>query len=183
MFNNAGTLTKTGTGIGTVTIPLTNTGTVDAQAGTLDLNSTFTHEVGAVLRGVGTLDISGATVTFDGDIEPGAAGTPGVLNLTGNLVLGATANLNVDIDGTTLGSGYDQLAISGNVTLGGTLNLNRDAAFIPAFVDVFSLMTYGSRTIGIDFDATNGEDGFNGDRRLNASPGATSYNAVVEAWP
>jgi hypothetical protein len=105
------------------------------------------------------------------------------LTITGDITLQSTCNLNVDIDGLSVGTEYDQLAVSGNVTLGGTLNLNRDAAFIPDISTVFQIMTYGSRTIGVDFGTTNGEDPFNGDRRLNAGPGATSYDAVVEAWP
>jgi len=179
-------LTGTGGGSRQINAVLNNQGTLAVEA-TLTLGAfSFTHASGAVLRGSGTLDISAATTTFAGDIEPGAPGVPGLLTITGSLTLQSTSSVNVDIDGYTVGSGYDRLAVSGNVTLGGTLNLNRDVAFIPDIGTVFSVMTYGSRTVGIDFATTNGEDPFPvaaPDRRLNAGPATTSYNATVEAYP
>ena len=68
------------------------------------------------------------------------------------------------------------------ILLATTLTLNLDAAFVPNISTVFDIMAYSCVTG--DFTTTNGEFApFNGDRQLNAAPGATSHTATVEAWP
>jgi len=182
-FTNAGTLSKTGTGTAYFTVPYSNTttGVLDLQTDTLRFTSTFDHQSGATLQGTGALNVSSATPTFAGDIEPGAAGVPGMLTIIGDLTLQSSSNLNVDIDGYTLGTQYDQLA--GVFTPAGTLTLNLDAAFVPNISTVFDIMTYSSITG--DFTTTNGEGApFGiGDRVLSAAPGATTYVVTVVAFP
>jgi len=184
-FTNAGTLSKTGTGTAYFTVPYSNTttGVLDLQTDTLRFTSTFDHQSGATLQGTGALNISSATPTFAGDIEPGAAGVPGMLTIVGDLTLQSSSNLNVDIDGYTLGTQYDQLAVTGVFTPAGTLTLNLDAAFVPNISTVFDIMTYSSITG--DFTTTNGEGApFGiGDRVLSAAPGATTYVVTVVAFP
>jgi hypothetical protein len=178
--SNAGTLTKSGSGTSNLSIPLSNTGVLDLQAGILDLNSTFTHADNAVLRGISTLDISGATVTFNGDIEPGTAGTPGVLTITGALALTGTSNVNIDILGASVGSGYDQLAISGALTIAGALNLDR-GTFDPTIPTTFPVITYGSLVSG-DFDPVTGTGPFT-DWQFTTLANTNSYDVTASAWP
>jgi hypothetical protein len=143
-FNNDGTLTKTGTGTAAVGMPLTNTGTVDAQAGTLDLNRTFAHADAALIQGTSTLDIESATYTslsggFDADV-PGIAGT---LAITGNLALDEFSDLNVDIGGTaTAGVDYDVITVTGDLTIDGTINVTLIGAYSPSIEDEVTILTW-----------------------------------------
>jgi hypothetical protein len=92
---NAGTLLKSGAGTGTISIPFTNSGTVEVGGGTLSLTSIPQFSSNAlsggswVVSGTGTLSIPGgagslrtlagdATVTLDG----GASAFPAVSGLT-----------------------------------------------------------------------------------------------------
>jgi hypothetical protein len=75
------------------------------------------------LAGGGTLDLGTGTVTNNGIIAPGGVGTVGTLSITGNLVMGATSVLNVDLNSPSSGN-YDVLNVSGVATLsGGTLSV------------------------------------------------------------
>ena len=56
------------------------------------------------------------------------------------------ATLNIDVGGTTAGSGYDQLAVSGIATLGGTLTTVAIASYNPPLGMAFLPLTYGSHT-------------------------------------
>jgi hypothetical protein len=164
-------------GLGT----LENQGTVTVEE-PLQLRGNVVHSAGAILQGSGTLDITGATATFAGDIEPGASGTPGVLTIAGNLVLQGTSNINLDIDDYALGTGYDRLVISGSLTLDGcgsgscgTLNLLRDPLFVPDEGSIFSVITYSSHTGA--FATETGTAPFNGGtRQFVTSANATSFD-------
>jgi fibronectin-binding autotransporter adhesin len=142
VFNNAGTLTKTGTGTAAMGMPLTNTGTVDARAGTLDVNRAFTHADGALVQGVSTLDIVNATYTsLPGEFDADVAGTAGTLPITGNLVLDTNSDLNVDIGGTT-GGDYDVITVTGDVTIDGTININPVGGYTPSPGDMVTILTW-----------------------------------------
>ncbi|MCI0702618.1 MAG: hypothetical protein L0241_16160 [Planctomycetia bacterium] len=87
-------------------------------------SGTFTGDVivnpGDTLAGIGT--ISGVvTVTPGGKITAGtsATGTAGILE-TGNLDLSTGAQVVVDVNGSTAGTGHDQLDVTGTVDLSGT---------------------------------------------------------------
>ena len=74
-----------------------------------------------LLAGSGTID---AAVTDNGVVSPGG-GNGGTASLTvGGLSIG-TGAFTADIDGTTAGTGYDQLNVTGSVaaSLAGTLNV------------------------------------------------------------
>jgi hypothetical protein len=66
---------------------------------------------------------------------------PAILN-TGNVVLGSGAALTVALDGTTAGSGYDQLNVSGTVTLTGS-SLNVSVGYAANVGDSYTIIHNG----------------------------------------
>ncbi len=116
LIYNAGTFEQTESDSTQVQVPFNNDGTVLLSAGYLVFENDFYHEPGALIQGVGTLDIANATITgFEGDIGPGTS--PGILSVEGDLTLGASSTVFVEIDGTTIGTEYDRLDVSGNLAL------------------------------------------------------------------
>ncbi len=160
-FHNDGTFKKSGgTGTSTIAIAFTNTSLVQVLSGTLNFTSTYTQTAGStVLKGgalsifaPNAIDIEGGTLSGSGTItgnvinnatlKPGAS--PGMINLTGNYVQGASGVLNMEIAGAAPGTGYSQMNISGSATLDGTLNIT--LGFTPSNGESFVLLTYASET-------------------------------------
>jgi hypothetical protein len=144
-INNSGTFRKSlGTGTNSIAaaVPFTNSagGAIDIQTGTLSVGD-LTHAAGAVIQGRGTLAL-GTVTAFEGDVNPGTS--PGILGITGDLPQGRQSIVNVDLDGATVGTGYDQLNVSGAATLNGELNIK--AGFVPTVGSRFTVLTFGSRT-------------------------------------
>ncbi len=137
-FNNIGTLQKSiGTGVSTIDIAFTNTGTVDIQTGTLKLTrGTFDNASGATIQGSGTLDVSTITFTNSGTIAPGASS--GTLNITGNVTLNSSSVIEIELAATAT---FDVLAISGTAVLDGTLNVTYLGGYLPAVSDDFAVIT------------------------------------------
>ncbi len=97
-------------------------------------------------------DITASAVTLSapaGALAPGAS--PGVFSIAGSYAHSGV--LQVEVGGTTPGTGHDQLAVSGGLTLGGTLNVSMLGSFTPAMTDTFVLVTAAS--IQGSFAATN----------------------------
>ncbi|HEX9727684.1 MAG TPA: hypothetical protein VGA37_04210 [Gemmatimonadales bacterium] len=143
-YVNNGTFRRTtSAGIARVDGHFQNTGVLDIQTGTFAVNNNFEHLAGAAMFGTGTLDLTGATVVaFDGDVNPGAS--PGVLTVLGALPFGPGALVNIELNGTLAGTGYDRLAISGLATLDGFLDVT--TGFTPAVGDIFTPITFGTRS-------------------------------------
>ena len=144
-FQNSGTLVRqTSTGVATIRVPVTNTGVIDVQSGTLAFANTFAHQDGAVLRGTGTVDLTAASVSvFDGDVNPGTS--PGILAVIGALPLTSASTVNIELTGLTAGTQYDRLNVTGLLTQAGTLDVTL-TGFTPAAGDQFAILTYGSQT-------------------------------------
>jgi autotransporter-associated beta strand protein len=142
---NAITLVKNGEGVQALAGNNSYRGATTVGDGTLLVNNTtgsgtgsgkVTVESGAALGGTGT--ISGS-VENRGQVAPGAlAPATGVLT-TGSITFAAGASFDVDLNGPTLGSQYDQLRVVGTVDLGGaTLSLSR--GFAAAADTVFTIV-------------------------------------------
>ena len=119
-----------------------NLGT-SGSPGTLDVSSksSYTLTSAQTLSGSGLVNIgSGKTLTINGGVNPG--NSPGIINVTGNVVLGSNSISTFEIFGTNAGTGYDQFNVTGNLTYGGTLNLIASNAIVPLTgTNFFSLFT------------------------------------------
>ena len=104
-------------------------GLATGAASTVNVNS------GAVLIGAGTVG-GPLNVNGGGTVSPGSS--PAIIG-TGDLAFAAGAAYQVELDGTTAGSGHDQLDVSGTVALGGA-TLNATLGFIPTGGDSFTII-------------------------------------------
>ena len=125
-FNLGGTVILSGTG--------TYTGTTTAQNGVhlrvngvLSGSSAVTILGSNSIGGIGTVS-SPLTTLSASAIDPGQS--PGILT-TGNLLLSSNTNTQIELNGTTVGSQYDQLNVVGTASIGGA-NLNIFLSFVPA---------------------------------------------------
>jgi hypothetical protein len=148
-----------------VNTAMVNLGTVRVEQGTLQVTNssafTFTNrgtvqvDAGATLSGGVTTDggtvtgggtITGAVtfITFNGganSLRPGSAAAPGRLS-TGNLTLNAGTTLYARLNGTTPGTGHDQVAVTGTVSLGdAVLSLTLGGGYTPAAGDKLFILT------------------------------------------
>ena len=105
---------------------------------------------GTLLNTGGALEItSGASVqasgSFTGNVlnqgSLSVANSPGTIAITGTYTQSSGATLNLNIGGTTAGTGYDQLTVSGTATLAGTLNDSLTGGFVPDPTQSFSVLT------------------------------------------
>jgi hypothetical protein len=108
----------------------------------------FSFAQAALLRG-GMLSGAGAitgSVSNNATISPGAS--PGLLSITGNYMEGPNAHLQVELGGTTPGTGYDQLSVGGSAALAGTLGVSYWNGFIPPPGNVFTVLVCNARSGG-----------------------------------
>ncbi len=117
-------LAKTGTG--TLTLAGTNTHSATAvNAGRLVLSGSNTGTVtvnGGTFQGTGS--VTGSVTVAGGIHAPG--NSAGMMTVSGNYSLPAGGTLQIEINGTTAGTQYDQLKVLGTastVTLAGSLDL------------------------------------------------------------
>jgi fibronectin-binding autotransporter adhesin len=176
-------LTKLGSGALVLSGTNSYTGATTVKAGSLFVNNTsgsgtgigtVTVNSGATLGGNGT--ISGAVaVGSGGTLSPGAmgAGSTAVLH-TGALSFSSGANFTLDLNNTTVGSGYDQVSVTGTVNITGSnlvLNLGAglslgDKFYIVANDGTDSIIGTFSQgttiTVGNDTFLINYADNFDG---------------------
>jgi fibronectin-binding autotransporter adhesin len=123
-FGGTGNLAKTGDGtlVLNASSAAAHTGTTTVTAGTLTVNGSISGSttVSSTGRLNGTSALAALTVNSGGTLAPGLS--PGSLN-TGALTLGAGSNLELEVNNTTAGSGYDFLNVTGAVDITGA-NLN-----------------------------------------------------------
>jgi hypothetical protein len=109
---------------GTLSVP---TGT---YPGNVNVNKAITLAGTFTVGGTLTISAAGAV------LSPGYS--PGIIN-SGNLSLSAGSNVNIELNGTTPGTGYDQLNVTGTVSLGNA-NLNVTTGFTPAIGNTFTIV-------------------------------------------
>jgi hypothetical protein len=162
---NEGTLRKQ-SGVGTTAISafFSNSGTVEAQSGTLSFTGAYNQVAGTTLLSGGTLSATSATggvnllggsltgsgtingnVTNSGVVSPGGDGVAGLLTINGTYTQTATGTLALKLGGTGA-TQYDRLHVSGAASLDGTLSVHLIAPFSPMLNDAFQVLTYASRT-------------------------------------
>jgi hypothetical protein len=177
---NAGIIRKTaGTGTSTILVPaqgyLNNTGTIEADSGTLYLNASTINQVsGNALNGGTWGALNGARLQFPSGTSvstnaanvtlsgAGAAITalaglatnngtltvgPGaVLNVAGNYMQTADGALNVQIGGTPASGQFGQVAVKGSATLAGAFNAGLVNGFGPGSGQDFKALRFASAT-------------------------------------
>ncbi|HVT26643.1 MAG TPA: autotransporter-associated beta strand repeat-containing protein, partial [Lacipirellulaceae bacterium] len=142
--SGAGSLTKSGAGTLTLTRDNTYGGTTIVHAGALVIDGThtfggeYTIDAGARLAGNGIIE---SIVHSTGTISPG--GSPGTLTI-GALEMDGNAALQIELGGTTAGSGYDRLVVEGAAMLDGTLDVSFVNGFVPAAGDTFDVFDWGA---------------------------------------
>ena len=104
------------------------------------------------MAGDGTVDAGTASsgyqlrVQSGGTIDPGTTSGPGIL-ATGNVLFESTnSNFNVQLNGTTAGTGYDQLQVDGAVTIAGNLNVTLLTSFATVGYEFTVLNNISSET-------------------------------------
>ncbi|MCA9164069.1 MAG: autotransporter-associated beta strand repeat-containing protein, partial [Planctomycetales bacterium] len=162
-----GAFTKSGRGVASFSGANTYTGntTVNSDSGTLLANtpatvavSNYTVNAGGrlggtgVIRGAVSVNGVGSNLTVGGIVNPGPTGVApnntGVLTINSNVTFNAGALFEVDINGTTVGTEYDQLVVTGTVTIVGNASpSNSNTAMI-------------NGTTGNGFQPNNGVDAF-----------------------
>jgi len=141
IIEGSGNIIKTGAGkISTLATMDSYTGAVDITEGVFETTSNTEGNIvinGGTLKGVSSL--LGTVTLNSGSIAPGLS--PGCLG-TGDLTL-AGGSFDVEIEGTTVCTEYDQVRVVGAVDLGSstTLNVQRLASFDPAVNDTFAIIT------------------------------------------
>jgi hypothetical protein len=146
-------LTLTGGGAFTFSGANIYSGGTSVSAGSLFVNNTSGSGTGT-----GTIAVAGSGTTLGGNgimtgavsvasgnnLAPGASGVGSTAVLkTGALTLSSGSNFQVDIKGTTVGTGYDQLAVTNGASIAGShLLVSVGATFTQADVgDKFAILS------------------------------------------
>ena len=97
----------------------------------------------------------GGDIFFLGDTRPG--NSPAIVNFGNNIGFGPTTTLEIELGGTTPGSGYDRVHVAGSLTLGGTLDVNLvdlgTGTFAPQAGNSFDILDWVA--LSGTFDAIN----------------------------
>src|SRR5580658_602797 len=157
---------------GTTTVSGTLT---SSTLGTLDVN-------GGSLFGGGTLGYN--VVDAGGVLSPGTSvATTGKLTVADTYTEDSTGALDIQINGATAGTKYDQLKVTGTATLGGTLNISLASNFTPAMSATFTILTASSLD-STQFGTVNGL-AINGTEHftITYNPGSVVLTVVPGALP
>lgn len=155
---NSGTIETIGADLdivlGGVSPSITNSGAINVGAATtlavINLsNGQVIQTSTGVIEGSGTVDVTVGTPTGvnNGTIAAGVLG-PGALAWRGSIPMGPTGNIDLFLEGTTPGSGHDQINVTGTLFLDGNgeLAVNVVGGFIPSDGDRFAVLTFGARS-------------------------------------
>jgi Ca2+-binding RTX toxin-like protein len=112
-----------------------NGGTSNLNGGTL-VAPTVNLQAG-LLAGNGAIT---GNLLNAGTVAPGFSA--GSISISGNYTQSATGTLQMQIGGTTAGTGFDQLSVGDTAQLNGTLAVSLINGFVPASGDAFALLPY-----------------------------------------
>jgi uncharacterized repeat protein (TIGR01451 family) len=139
IISGPGIVEQAGTGQTVLTGVSTYTGVTTVTAGTLAVNGSIVSPVtvnsGGTLGGTGTINNT-VTVNSGGTLSPGTS--PAILNM-GSVTLTSGSTLTIELNGTTVGTQYDQVNVTGTVSLGGA-TLNVVLGFVPSAGQVFTII-------------------------------------------
>lgn len=113
-----------------------NANTIEINGGDVAINGSTTATVtvaeDAIIKGTGET----GNMNLAGTLAPGQS--PGIITINGDLDL-TGGTLEVEVDGSVVGSQYDQTVVTGTATLNNT-NLSLEMNFTPTNGDVFTLL-------------------------------------------
>ena len=135
---------------------------------------TLIARTGSITDGSSPTDVTGGTVTIDGDATPGQS--PGILSVNGDVELASGGTVTIEVGGTSPGTGntdHDQIDATGSVTIDAnvTLALAPFNGFVPSDGQSFTII-----------DRTGGSGTFNGLPEGAVLPdflGQSGVNAVI----
>jgi autotransporter-associated beta strand protein len=168
-----GTITKTGSGAVALTNANTYAGGTTVSAGYLFANNTTGSGTGT-----GSITVNNSGSTFGGsgivsgavsvasaaNVSPGATGVGSTAILrTGALTLNSGSNFNVDLNSTTVGSGYDQINVTGVVSISGSNIIVTAGSGLTTGQKFFVLLNDGSDLISGNFAQNASVTASNGD--------------------
>lgn len=137
-----GALVKSGAGALTLSGNTWLTSPTTVAAGTLLVNGMHsTHVIvasGSTLGGSGSV-VGNVTVSSGGTLSPDSGTGTGVLTIDGNLDMQAGSTLAVQINGTTAGTGHDQVIVNGTVNVSGAA-LSVVHGYVPGQGDSYALI-------------------------------------------
>lgn len=158
---------------------LTNFGCAAAEVtltleGVVMMTNGLTICTNATLAGAATVE---GSVTNNGAIEPGAS--PGRLNIVGNLHLGATSRLNLEIGGYGP-SDFDSIHVSAQTTLNGNLTVRLLDSFASIMTNgaSFTVLTSGGALSGAFANVASGSTLTTADGRGRFTVRYAGENAV-----
>jgi fibronectin-binding autotransporter adhesin len=136
----SGGLTKTSAGILVLNGSNTYSGTTTISAGTLLVNGSQSSSAlslnGGTLGGTGTVGTITST-SSGGTVSPGSG--PGILNTSNINWSTGSPTFSIELNGTSAGTGYDQLNVTGTVNLSGA-TLSGSVGFAPAAGTTFTII-------------------------------------------
>ena len=177
--------TNATTGVFTIQngVAVTSASTTDfTNAGTMTVGANSTFTVGGahnfnnsgLLAGTGT--VVAGLLSNSGTVHPGDG--PGTLSITGNYMQTSAGILDIQLGGSTAGTGYSQLAVSGSATLDGMLDLSLINDFTPYNGELFVILTSGGLSgVFTDDTITIGNVTFN----VEYSPQGYYNDVVLDA--
>ncbi|WP_186775838.1 LamG-like jellyroll fold domain-containing protein [Rubripirellula tenax] len=161
-INGNVSLVKSGNGTQSLGGTMIHTGTTTVSAGTMLVNGPhtgggiYTVNGGGTLGGIGSIG-SAVIVNSGGRLAPGESA--GILTAD-SVTLSSGAFFDIEIGGTTAGSGYDRLLTS-SATLGGTLNVSLigsgGTTFAPSPADTFTVAVSSASMSGDFENVANGQ--------------------------
>lgn len=163
IISGTGTLEQNGTGATILAGINTYTGATTVNAGDLKVNgsisgSTTTVNVNGTLSGTGTL---GPVIINGGTLAPG--NSSGILNVGNTTLNGGT--FAIELNGTTAGTGYDQLNITGTLNWSANTALTIATGYTPTIGDEFTILSNDGTdtTLGIGLFTSAGNPVNDGD--------------------
>jgi hypothetical protein len=111
--------------------------TINLNGGTLNPGDELILESGDSLIGSGILS---ANLVNGGTVSPGTS--PGIITVDGDYTQQTDGTLEIQLGGTTAGTGYDQLVVTGAATMNGTLTVSLLDGFMPELGDTFFIVNH-----------------------------------------
>src|SRR5258708_6659128 len=160
VFHNDGTFLDNASGGVNWQVPVSNSGLVQINAGTLNLSGGLIQTAGNTFLGGGALDcactlqggaftgigtVTGSITNTGANVAPGTASALGNISITGSYSQSGTGSYTWNVGGASCNQ-FDELVVSGAATLGGGFNLFNVSGCAPVNGTMFTAMNFGSRT-------------------------------------